>query len=259
MPVRMLFFVPVVLAAQKPNTPNLEHILAKHFEAMGGLDKLASVKATRITAVSGNEPWLSPIVFESKQPGFTRLYFKNMGMIEDNFATSPKGGWFSYAFWHDGKPDEFDIKGRKAHARQHAMNLIFSYVGTSPFVGYKTKGLNVDYLGLADYAEGKAHKVSLEYPDDGITLIYFLDAKSYLPAKVETKYSALESKYPLIAFDNYQKVDGVNIAYAWTEFHPANDSSPASQTQGTIQKIEINPKIADSRFLPQAAELTKKR
>jgi len=255
----MLFFVPAVLAAQKSDAPNLEQILAKHYEAMGGLDKLALVKATKITAVSGNEPFLSPIVFESKQPGFTRHYFNNMGIMEMIFATSPKGGWSSADFSNNGKPDEFDIKGRKEQAGRYAKNLIFSHFGSSPFVGYKEKGLKVEYLGLVDFAEGKAHKVSLEYPDDGITLIYFLDAKSYLPAKVETRYSATEDTEPNIAFDDYKKVNGINVAHAWTEFHSARGNIRAGQVQGTIQKIEINPKIADSRFLPQVLKPTKKR
>ena len=107
--------------------------------------------------------------------------------------------------------------------------------------------------------------MSLEYPDDGITLIYFLDAKSYLPAKVETRYSATKGTEPTIAFENYKKVNGINVAHAWIEFSAARDNSAyglpnvsASQIRSTLQKVEINPKIGDSNFLPRGIEPEKK-
>ncbi|MDR2561188.1 MAG: hypothetical protein LBC63_05415, partial [Holophagales bacterium] len=184
-----VLFLPAVLAAQVPDAPNLEQILAKHFEAMGGLDKLASVKTVRITATIPKSTGSESIVFESA-PGFTCRHSKiDLGnvFVESIVVTSPKGGWRSSPFANSGKPVEYDIKERKRRWNDPS-SVIFSHVGSSPFVGYKEKGLKAEYLGLGDYADGKAHKVSLEYPDDGYTLIYFLDAKSYLPAKVETKY-----------------------------------------------------------------------
>jgi len=263
-----MLFLPAILAAQAPDAPTLEQILAKHFEAMGGPNKLASVKTVRITVVV-EKPFSRSTVFESGQPGFTCMYnkvdimagAKNMSMGEVIFVTTPKGGWVSDSGWNGGKPIEFDVEGRKKYPNLLARNLIFSHVGSSPFVGYKEKGLKVEYLGLGDHAEGKAHKVALEYPNDGITLIYFLDSQSFLPVKVETKYSDYKTKYPIIAFDDYKKVGGINVPHAWIEFTPrvegisGRDHSP-SQIQATVQKIEINPKVSDSSFLPRAAAAT---
>jgi len=92
------FLVPAVLAAQEPDAPNLEQILAKHFEAMGGLDKLASVKTVRITTVkSGVSPFSRSDIFESAQLGFTYKHYKvemNGKMLGENiFVTTSKGGW----------------------------------------------------------------------------------------------------------------------------------------------------------------------
>jgi hypothetical protein len=258
-----MLFLPAVLAAQAPDAPTLEQILAKHFEAMGGPNKLASVKTVRITAAISQPPILKSTVFESGQPGFTCRYDKvELGaklFREDIFVTTPKGGWVSDSGWNGGKPIEFDVEGRKKYAIQHAKNLIFSHVGSSPFVGYKANGLKVEYLGLEDHAEGKAHKVALEYPSEGIALIYFLDSQSFLPVKVETKYSGYKTKYPIFAFDDYKKVGGINVPHAWAEFTPGAEGTsgrpdlPPSQIQATVQKIEINPKVSDSSFLPRAA------
>jgi len=141
--------------------------------------------------------------------------------------------------------------------------MIFSHIGSSPFVGYKEKGLKAEYLGLGEYADGKAHKVALEHPSDGITLIYFLDSQSFLPVKVETKYPNSDYKYPMIAFDSFKKVNGINVPHALTIFSPGiaggsgRPDVPPSQLEFKVQKIEINPKISDSSFLPRVVTSTK--
>jgi hypothetical protein len=136
------------------------------------------------------------------------------------------------------------------------MNIILSHIGSSPFAGYKAKGLKAEYLGLGEYAEGKAHKVSLEYPDYAITFVYLLDSESFLPVRVETRYSGTSAESePTIAFENYKKVDGINIAHAWTEFYTARDNNEyglrnvnEGQVRNILEKIEINPTIDDVRF-----------
>jgi hypothetical protein len=98
-----MLFAPVAITAQEQQAPSLEQLLAKHFEAMGALDKLASVKTTKMTIVidRGN-PWLQlkyPGIrlFESKQLGFTLYHSKSYG-IEHFVATTPEGGWVSSTY-----------------------------------------------------------------------------------------------------------------------------------------------------------------
>ena len=64
----LMLTAPAALVSQNPQPPNLEQVLAKHFEAMGGLKKLTSIKSTRITGKMRS----AQIVIVTKQPYFIR-------------------------------------------------------------------------------------------------------------------------------------------------------------------------------------------
>jgi len=103
---------------------------------------------------------------------------------------------------------------------------------SSPFFDYKSKGFKVELLGEAEVGGTPAHKVSLK-TKEGITFIYYLDSKTFLPIKMETGKSAT-------MFGDYKKVDGITTARLL--------ELPEANLKMTIEKIEINPAIDGKRF-----------
>jgi hypothetical protein len=240
----LILTAPAALVSQTPKPPNLEQVLARHFEAMGGLDKLASIKSTRITGKTE----LSQVAIETNPPDLVRYETSSRDM-KTILATDGKGGWASVNHFTEA----ITIKG--------LMTIrVLSNVGRSPFIDYKTKGYNVKYQGLINYGDSKAHKISLAHSRDGFILCYFLDSSSYLPIKVEASY--LKTKGTLTStflFNNYKKINDISVARSIEilnhevvapEHFPAGIRPPSNNPSRiiTIEKFEVNQKINNSRF-----------
>ncbi len=70
-----LLLAPVVQAQ------TVDEVLAKHFEALGGLEKIKSLNTMRVTGTMGIGPGMeAPFTMERKRPGKSRMEFSIQGM-----------------------------------------------------------------------------------------------------------------------------------------------------------------------------------
>jgi outer membrane lipoprotein-sorting protein len=225
--------MPAVLISQATQTPNLEQILDKHFEAMGGLDKLNSIKTARITLKVSDLGMDIKMVTETKRPSSFRIEMEVMGQ-KMPVIVNEEGGW---------RQDQRGLA--RLEGRDLSMSRIMAEFGRSPFIDYKARGHKLEYQGEADHNGAKAYKIGLA-TKEGYKNIVSIDTKSYLPVKFES-INESGSVDNIILFSDYKMVDGINIAHT---IEVSNPLSSGPNMKMVTEKFEINPSIDDSRFQP---------
>jgi outer membrane lipoprotein-sorting protein len=224
----------------------VDEVIAKSFEARGGLDKLKAVQSIRMTGRMTMGPMDLPMVIETKRPASLRLDVTVQGTIAvqaydgtTGWAISPMG---------TGQPEVLPAEQAKVMADQADIE--------GPLVDYKAKGHQVELLGKEKIESGDAYKLKVTKKDGSIEY-YFLDAESYLPVRVEGKRmvrgTEIEGEGTI---GDYKEVGG----FLWPHSIQNGAKGRAEKQTITIEKIEINPAIDDARFkmpAPKPAEAPK--
>lgn len=228
----------VALVGASASAQTVDELLAKNYQAKGGLEKIKSVKSARLegrmTAGPGGE---APIVMEWKRPEMVRMEFTLQGMTGIQ-AYDGKGGWSLMPFLGKKSPEpmsEEDIKSIQDQA---------DFDG--PLVDYATKGNQIELEGKEDVDGSPAYKLKVTKKNGDVDHIY-LDADAYLEVKQEGKRMARgqEIEYE-VTLGDYKPVDGLMLAHSISSQAKNIPNAPAQQI--TIDKIVLNPDISDSEF-----------
>jgi len=212
----------------------VDEVIAKSFEARGGLDKLKAVQSLRMTGKMSMGPMELPVVIETKRPASFRIDVTMQGtpavQAYDGTAAwgiSPMG---------TGRAEALPAEQAKAMAEQADMD--------GPLVDYRAKGHQVELLGKERIEGGDAYKLKVTKKDGGVEY-YFLDAGSYLPVRVEGKRTVrgteIEGEGTV---GDYKEAGG----FLWPRLIQNGAKGRPEKQTITIEKIEINPTIDDSRF-----------
>jgi outer membrane lipoprotein-sorting protein len=218
----------------------VDDVIAKSFEARGGLDKLKAVQSIRMTGRMTMGPTELPMVVETKRPASLRLEVTIQGTTAvqaydgtTGWAISPMG---------TGQPEVLPADQAEVMADQADID--------GPLVDYKAKGHQVELLGKEKVEGSDAYKLKVTKKDGGIEY-YFLDAESYLPVRVEGKRTIrgtdIEGEGTI---GDYKEVGG----FLWPHSIQNGVKGRAEKQTITIEKIEINPAIDDARFKMPAAK-----
>lgn len=222
----------------------VDEILAKNAEAKGGIDKLRALTSLRMagkmTLGGGME---APITMVKKRPEMMRMDFTVQGMTGTQ-AYDGTNGWMVMPFM--GKKDAEQMP---ADALKEVKDMA-DFDG--PFIDYAKKGYKVELLGKADVEGTPAYK--LKYVRDGQETVVYLDAENFLEIKAEAKrkIQGQEVEGETI-YGNYQEFGGLMFPMS---IEMKAKGMPAGQTI-TLEKVEINPTIADDTFkMPAKAAAT---
>jgi outer membrane lipoprotein-sorting protein len=134
-----------------------------------------------------------------------------------------------------------------------------------PLVDYAAKGAQVELDGMGKVDDQNAYKIKLT-KKDGHTVHVWIDAKTFLEAKIEGQPRRLDGvEHPVeVYYRDYRTVNGLQIPFVLeTRVLPAanagkgfNDVPPQAE-KITIDKVEINPKLDASLFMkPQVQTAT---
>lgn len=241
MPVRtvalMLFLAPLccpaVVGADEPKTA--DDVIAKYIEAIGGREKLDSVKSMRVTGktvVGGGME--APLTVEFKRPNKVRVEFSFQGMTGVQ-AFDGETGWSIMPFMGRTDPEKMPPDQLKMIDDQADMD--------GPLVDYKKKGHEVELVGKDDIEGTEAYKLKIT-KKDGAVEYHFLDAEYFLPIQVKGKYKmqGTELEYTVVPGD-YKEVNGLLFAHSIEQRMGAMGG-----TTMTFEKVEINVKLDDDRF-----------
>jgi len=236
--IRRFVVAAAVLALIAPlaSAQTLDEVLAKHYTAMGGLDKIKAAKSVRMTGVMAMGPGMeAPFTLEMKRPKSMRMEFTFQGMTGIQ-AYDGKQGWMVMPFMGKKDPEPVPTEQIKDLEEQADMD--------GPLVDWKAKGNTVELLGKESVEGTDAYKVKVTRKSGDVSTMY-LDAENYLIIKSESKRTVrgTEVEGESIVGD-YKPVEGIMFAFAMEN---GQKGSPQKQKL-TFSKIEVNPTLDDSRY-----------
>jgi hypothetical protein len=239
-------FAAVVLAAPAA-AQTVDELIAKSYEARGGLDKLKAIQAIRMAGKMSMGPMELPIVIEMKRPSSFRADIT----VQGTAAVQAYDGTTAWGIspMGTGQPEPMPAEAAKEMADQADLD--------GPLVDYKAKGHQVELVGKEKVEGSEAYKLKITKKDGGVEY-HFLDADSYLPVRVEAKRTIrgteIEGESTL---GDYKESGG----FLWPHSVQNGAKGRPEKQSLVVDKIEINPTIDDARFrmpAPKPTEAPKK-
>ena len=214
------------LAAQAQSA---DEIVAKYVNAMGGAEKLASLKTVKMEGNMSTQGIDVALTLTKKHLEGMRLDLEIMGTSNFQMAT-PTKGWVFMPVMQQTEPQEMDAEQLKSVQSQLDIQ--------GSLYNYKEKGYTLESLGTEKVDGKDAHKLKLVKA--GKEVFYFVDAATGLLLKTVTKVSAQGTEMDVeTVFGDYRKnAEGYMFAYTNTN------------TQGviTFDKISANVPVDDKMF-----------
>ncbi len=238
-----------LFSAAGQDTPlTVDQIVAKHTQALGGLEKLRAIHSLTITgkAVLMNGQVQAPVVMKVKRPTSMRL---EMSIQGQNFIQAFDGrtSWMINPLAGINDPQKSSEEDTRA-ARDDA-----DFIEGS-LVDYKAKGNTVELVGPEDVDGTPAYKLKVTKSGGSIEYEY-LDSKTFLQIKSTGKRKQQGQEFEYESFpSDYKPVDGVMMAYGLRQ-----KMNGETMMQLTVEKIEPNTAIDDSVFqMPEKPKEDKK-
>ena len=234
---RMLFAAiaaPVVFCCVA-SAQSVDDIVSKHVAALGGLDRIKSVKTVRQTGKATVGPGIvAPVTMSAARPNAFRLEMSIQGKTFIQ-ATDGSTAWMMNPFAGGTAPEKMSADDAKE------LNEMADIDG--PLVDWKAKGHTVEFVGKEDFEGTEVLKLKIVLKS-GETKYSYLDASTYLLLKDTGKRKREGSEIDVeMVFGDYKAVDGLTMAYSL-------ESKAGGQTafQMTIEKIELNTAIDAAYF-----------
>jgi len=226
----------VALVAAPASAQTLDEILAKNVQAKGGADKLKAVQTMRMTGTMTIGPGMeAPFVLEQKRPNKLRMEFTLQGMTGVQ-AYDGKSGWQLMPFSGRKEAEPLPEDAVKQVEEQADFD--------GALIDYKAKGHTVELVGKEKVEGSDAYKLKLTMKNGDVRYIY-LDADQFLEIRTEgkTKIRGTDVEGEGTIGD-YKEVGGLMIPHAME----SGQKGAAQKMKMTIQKVELNIPLDDSRF-----------
>lgn len=219
----------------------VDEILAKNFEAKGGLAKIRAVQAMRVTGKITLGPGMeAPAVIEQMRGQKVRMDITFQGMVLTPMALDGATGWKLMPIQGNPNPEALSPEEMKDALEQADMDGFL--------VDYKTKGHTIEFLGKEKVEGTDAYKLKATLKNGDVRTVY-IDTDSNLEIKLESKSTRRGAEVEGDTnLGDYKEVDGLILAHS---VDSGQKGSPMRQVI-TITKIEINPKLDETRFVMPA-------
>lgn len=223
------------LAAASSYAETVDDIIAKHVKAVGGLEKLKSIKTERITAKVEASGMEIPITILQKRPRMIRTDTTIQGMVQIQ-AYDGKDGWSVSPF--QGKKDPEPMSPEEVKRLDNRADM------DGVLVDYKAKGHKVELIGKDKVEGSDAYKLKVTLKNGDVDTMY-LDADSFLLVKTEGKrmIRGTESEFET-SLGDYKPVQGMMMPFSLE----AGAKGSHVKQKVTITKIELNVPIDDALF-----------
>jgi outer membrane lipoprotein-sorting protein len=234
---RLLPLAAVLALATSPlAAQTVDEIIAKNVQARGGLEKLRSIQALRMTGTMTLGPGAeAPVLLELKRGNQMRMEFSFQGMTGVQ-AFDGKSGWALMPFAGMAEPRALPPEAVRDAEEQSDID--------GPLVDYKAKGHTVELLGKEPVNGADAYKLKVTLKNGNVRTIY-IDVARHLEVKGEGRRTIrgaeVESETSL---GDYKEVGGVMFPHS---VEGGAKGRPERQ-KILIEKIEINPTLDDARF-----------
>jgi hypothetical protein len=216
-----------------------DELVAKSLEARGGLEKLRAVRTVRMTGRMSMGPSEVPTVVEIKRPASLRREIT----VEGSLAVQAYDGTTAWGIAPMGAGQAEALPAEAAKEMRDQADL------DGPLVDSAAKGVRVELVGGVKVEGRNVYELKVTRRSGGVEHA-FLDARSYLPVRVEARRTVRGTEVELEStIGDYRESGGILWPYSITN---AVKGRPEKQTI-TVEKIEVNPPIDDARFKMPAA------
>lgn len=227
--MRLLLFVLLSCSVFHSNAQTVDEIVDKNTEAMGGKEKLASLKTVKISAtVSAQGNDIAITIIKSQMIG-TRTEFDYNGTTYYQVANVKKGQMYS-----PGMPDPVDMD-----EDTHNFYMMQTDI-QGPLFNYKEKGNKIELTGTEKVDGSEAYKLKVTFKS-GKTADFFIDKKTNRLVKTKGTQTMMgqEMEIETTYTDYKQNADGYWFAYTAT-----------NSMRGPIKfdKIETNVPVDEKIF-----------
>jgi hypothetical protein len=225
-----------LLLAPLAHAQTVDDILAKHYEACGGLDKLKALNTMRVTGSITMGPGMdAPFTIERKRPGMRRMEFTIQGMTGVQAFDGQKT-WSVMPF--SGKKDaEVGTDEDNKNAQDDA-----DFDGA--LVDYKAKGHTIELTGKEAVEGADAFKLKVTKKNGNIEYDY-LDAETYLLVKTEGKIKIRGTEVEgETTYSDYKDVNGLMEPFSME----SGAKDMPQKRKMTFAKVELNVPLDDARF-----------
>jgi hypothetical protein len=218
------------LASSALFSQNLEEIVKKHIEAIGGKENWAKVKSIKMeSTVKANGADVKVTIYQVDKKAM-RQNIALMGMEGYSILTNTEG-WVYMPFQGQTKPEAMTADDVKKS--QDGLSI------QDDFITYKELGKKLQLIGKDDVDGTECFKLKMTDKDKSETT-YYIDPSNYYVIK-ETNKMTMDGKEMenSTTYSNYKKLpEGIVFAY----------TIGGGWGNSEITALTINPKIEESLF-----------
>jgi outer membrane lipoprotein-sorting protein len=237
MKTRLVFAILLCLLPPCLEAQTVDEIIKKVVDARGGIDKIKAVQSERITGrVSFSQGIGGTLVLELKRPHklFSEITVEGQKVIRVYDGKS--AGWIINPF-----SENKDVQDMSA---EELKEMPDESDADGPLVDYKAKGLQVELAGKEDLGGKAVYRLKITGRNADVRS-YLIDASTFLTTKWEGIRKAGDQALPWeCTLSDYREVQGLRFPFKIDQGSPGTEYK---QTL-TVEKVEINPKIDESRF-----------
>lgn len=247
--MKKLFFLSILVSFVVTGfSQTVDEVISKHIEAMGGAEKLKSLKSLYMEGVAvmqnGNE--ITSKIYKVQDKLLRREVEFGMGSV--TMIVTDKEGWSA----NPRTNGAFQPLPKEAvESQQIELDL------AGPFVDYAAKGHKVELAGKENLGTTEAYKIKLT-PKTGKEIIYYIDTKDYYIVRQTLKGGGMfggggggqgrqnQGADPEvnINYSNFQKTpEGYVFPYALTIGNSGNNMN--------YEKIEVNKPVDEKLYKPE--------
>src|SRR4030095_781138 len=233
---KVFIIIAVLCGIAAPSfSQSADDVIDGYVKAIGGADKINSVKTMKATGkfIQGN--FEAPVVQTISRPDKVRLDMTMQGMtMEQGYDGST--GWTLNPFQGTKKPEKMTSEDAKDMKEQAEFE--------GSFVNYKKNGAKMDLLGKEDFEGSEAYKLKMTDKDGDISTYYF-DAQTYLLLKETKKRKVKEKEITSeTVYGEYKPVEGLLLPMSVDIKGGAGNESVIIK----VEKYEINVPVDDAIF-----------
>ena len=228
-------------AAADTAAPTAEQIVEKYIAARGGMKKIRAIRTLKESGrMTEGLNRMALVTRELKRPAHSRFEISLQG-VTGVFVSDGTKGWKLTPFDGDLEPKPRPEEAIKEAAEQADIE--------GPLVDWKAKGHTLELLGKDTVGDRVAWKIKMTLKSGDIRYEY-LDAKNFERLRTDSTRTVKGRPVQVQAtFSDYKKTAGV----AFPRHVEIAASGRPQKLLITVDKVEVNPSLADDRFAMLAA------
>ena len=232
--ISQLFIGCLLMTANMTFGQTADEVVDSYINAIGGKEKLESLESLKITGESTSQWGNSTMTMVQKSPNLLKRVINAAGS-DMTFAYDGETAWMSNPWQGGGKPTKLEGEQASEMVNQEMAD---------PFLNYADKGHSIKLLGQEDVDDVECHKLRLKKAD-GTEMIYYFDANTSLPVQMKMMLTSGRAKGSImvVKYGEYNETEGYTFAHSTEQILDGN-----SMSKFVINKVEINPELADDEF-----------